>query len=131
MLSSEFIQSLSEDELSLLLYFINVVSRPLQHSIPFEINDLKFFRKDILTQKLLDSFNTLTPDGHLPFVSLMEKFGVKVEIKKEEPEKIEEPVVLPITSSVEPIVSTQPVISQSVEIPKVEPVIGESIENKS
>jgi hypothetical protein len=119
MLSSEFIQSLNEDEMSLLLYFVNVVGRPLSHNIPFEVNDLKFFRKDILTKKLLDSFNKLTPDGHPIFVSLMEKFGVKVEIKQEEPKKIEEPV-LPITSSVEQIVSIQPEVSQSAETPKTE-----------
>jgi hypothetical protein len=130
MLSSEFIQSLSDDELGLLLYFVNVVDRPLSHNISFEINDLKFFRKDVLTKKLLDSFNKLTLEGHPTFVSLMEKFGVKVEIKKEEPKKIEEPVVLPITSSVEPIVFTQPEVSQSVEVPKIEPVISESTEQK-
>ena len=127
MLSSEFIQSLNEDEMSLLLYFVNVVGRPLSHNIPFEVNDLKFFRKDILTKKLLDSFNKLTPDGHPIFVSLMEKFGVKVEIKKEEPKKIEEPA-LPITSSVEPTVSIQPEVSQSVEVPKIEPT--DSVEIK-
>jgi hypothetical protein len=49
----------------------------------------------------------------------MEKFGVKVEIKQEEPKKIEEPV-LPITSSVEQIVSIQPEVSQSAETPKTE-----------
>jgi hypothetical protein len=53
----------------------------------------------------------------------MEKFGVKVEIKKEESKKIEEPA-LPITSSVEPEVS------QSVETPKIESIISESIEQK-
>jgi hypothetical protein len=123
MLSSDFISSLSEEELGMLLYFVNIVDRPLSHNISFEIKDLKFFRKDILTKKLLDSFNKLTPDGHPIFISLMEKFGVKVEIKKEEPKKIEEPA-LPITSSVEPEVS------QSVETPKIESIISESIEQK-
>ena len=113
MLSSDFINSLPEEEMALLLYFVNVVNRPLSHEFPFEINDLKWFRKDILTQKLLDSFDKLTIDGHLVFVSLLEKFGVKVEIKKEIPT----PVTLPTTSSVEPIVSQsiQPEITQSVE----------------
>ena len=123
MLSSDFISSLSEEELGMLLYFVNIVDRPLSHNISFEIKDLKYFRKDILTKKLLDSFNKLTPDGHPIFISLMEKFGVKVEIKKEEPKKIEEPA-LPITSSVEPEVS------QSVETPKIESIISESIEQK-
>ena len=121
MLSSDFISSLSEEELGMLLYFVNIVDRPLSHNIPFEVNDLKFFRKDILTKKLLDSFNKLTPDGHPIFVSLMEKFGVKVEIKKEEQ-------TLPITSSVEPTVSIQPEVSQSVEVPKIEPT--DSVEIK-
>ena len=123
MLSSDFISSLSEEELGMLLYFVNIVDRPLSHNISFEIKDLKYFRKDILTKKLLDSFDKLTPDGHPIFISLMEKFGVKVEIKKEEPKKIEEPA-LPITSSVEPEVS------QSVETPKIESIISESIEQK-
>ena len=129
MLSSDFISSLSEEELGMLLYFVNIVDRPLSHNISFEIKDLKYFRKDILTKKLLDSFNKLTPDGHPIFISLMEKFGVKVEIKKEEPNKIEEPP-LPITSSVEPAIAPQSEVSQSVEVPKGESIISESIEQK-
>ena len=123
MLSSDFINSLSEEEMGMLLYFVNVASRPLSHKIQFEINDLKFFRKDVLAQNLVSSFDKLTPEGHPTFISLMEKFGVKVEIKKEIP-IVEEPVQLPVTSSAEPV------ISQSLEVPKTEPTISCSSEIK-
>lgn len=126
MLSSEFINSLSEEEMGLLLYFINVANRPFSHNIPFEINDLKWFRKDILTQKLLDSFNSIREEGHPTFVSLMEKFGVKVDIKKEEPKKIEEPIT--DKKENEPSVSND-VIPPTEEV-KPNPEITSSIENK-
>jgi len=146
MLSSDFINSLSEEEMGMLLYFVNVASRPLSHKIQFEINDLKFFRKDVLAQNLVSSFDKLTPEGHPTFISLMEKFGVKVEIKKEEPKKIEEPIIeisppeignidtsgsIPMVNVIPDVeIVPDPATTQSAEVPKIEPTITGSSEVK-
>ena len=112
MLSSDFISSLSEDELAMLLYYVNVANRPLSHNIPFEISNLKWFRKDVLIQKLLESADLLTDEGHPIFISLMDKFGIKIELKK----KVN--------------MESVPQISQSIETPAQLPAATGSVDVK-
>ena len=99
MLSSDFLDSLSEQEMGLLLYFINIVAPPSCPKMTFEISHLKWLKKDILIDRLLKSFDKISVEGHSTYKSLLEKLGVNVEIRKEEP-KIELPTT-EITGSVE------------------------------
>ena len=105
MIPTILLDSLSEDEMGMLLHFVNITSPPLSHKVSYEINHLKFFRQDVLVKKLLSSFNLISDEGYLVFISLMEKFGVKVEIKKEIPPELPVPetIVNESTGSVDPI----------------------------
>lgn len=81
--------SLTEDELDMVLYVINVMAPPDLPKMTFEPRHLTWFKHDMLVKKLLDSFKTLKPEGHSTYVSLMQKLGVKVEIKPNEPQRAE------------------------------------------
>ena len=114
MIPSTILDTLSEDEMGFLLYFVNVTSPPLSHNVIYEINHLKFFRQDILVKKLLASFNLISEEGHSTFISMMAKFGVKVDIKKEVPPElpVSQSIIEPITVINEPTGSVEPIIKE-------------------
>lgn len=91
--------SLDEQELALLLYIVNVIN-PLDFpKLDFQPRNLTWFKHDMLIKKLTDAFPRLNRDGHELYVSMLEKLGVKFEIKYEEQPSINVPIELPISSS--------------------------------
>ena len=92
--------TLTEDELAIALYIVNVIAPPTSPQIEFGPRHLTWFKHDALVRKLVDAFPQLLPEGHTTYCSMMEKLGVKGEIKHQI-------VPLPVTSSVEqPITSS-------------------------
>jgi len=79
------LESLSDDELAMALYIVNVL-KPVQPPIG-EINPrgLTWFKHDLLVKKILDCFPLVKPEHHPIFVSLLDKLGVKVEIHAQPP----------------------------------------------
>lgn len=75
------LESLTEDEMGLALYVVNVIAPPSIPKMEFQPRHLTWFKHDALVKKLLDSFSKLKPEGHATYTSLMEKLGVKIEIK--------------------------------------------------
>lgn len=82
------LHSLTEDELALCLVVINFIDPPCVPKMEFEPKHLVWFRHNMLIQKLANAFPKLKEEGHSTFLSLMEKLGVKGEIKKQEPQTI-------------------------------------------
>ena len=91
MLSSDFVNSFSEEELSMILFIINKANPISFINRQFEVSQLKWLNKDVLIKHLLDSFPKINPEGHETFKSLMLKFDVKVDINKIEQPKLPEP----------------------------------------
>lgn len=89
------LESLSEDERDMMFYIVNRISPIDAPKMEFDMNSIKWFKHDMLIKKMLDSINSVNPEYHAIYVSLLEKMGVKIEIKKAE-------VPLPPTASVEP-----------------------------
>lgn len=75
------LKTLTEDEMALALYIVNVIEPLDIPKIELEPRHLTWFRHDALVHKLVRAFPRLLPEGHPIFVSLMEKLGVKGEIK--------------------------------------------------
>ena len=84
------LNSLTDEELGIVLVVVNHISPIESPKMQFEPRQLTWFKHDALVKKLLDSFNRLKPEGHDTYVSLMQKLGVKVEIKKHEPQRTED-----------------------------------------
>jgi hypothetical protein len=83
------LETLTEDELALALYIVNVIEPLDIPKMQFEPRQLTWFRHEALVEKLVRAFPKLLPEGHPIFVSLMEKLGVKGEIRKPEPPQTE------------------------------------------
>lgn len=75
------LQSLDDSELALVLYVVNHISPPVTPPPPFEPIHLTWWKHQALVQKLIDAFPQIKPEAHAIYSSLMEKLGVKVEIK--------------------------------------------------
>ena len=91
---------LDERELCLILY-VNNVTFPLElPKLELTAHELTWLRHDMLVKKLVDAFPRLKPEAHPIFVSLMEKLGVKGEIK------YQQPPAMPISASVPELPST-------------------------
>jgi len=107
------LHSLTEQELDMLFYIVNVFFPPTSPQICMLVpRQLTWFKKDALIKKIVDAFPKVLPEGHLIYSSLLEKLGVKIEIKYQPPPPPVAPVVeTPVTSSVETPVSA------SVEMP--------------
>ena len=78
------LETLTEDEVAMALYIVNFIDPPCCPKIEFSVRDLTWFKHDMLVQKLVNAFPKLLPDAHPIFLSLMEKLGVKGEIKNEQ-----------------------------------------------
>jgi hypothetical protein len=76
------LESLSEEELELALYIVNVVA-PQGFPIEMSPRGLTWFRKGTLEKKFLEIFPKLKPEGHAIYSSLLTKLGVQHEIKYE------------------------------------------------
>lgn len=77
------IQTLTEDEVCLALYIVNVIANPGVPKMEFEPRHLTWFRKGMLEQKILSAFPSLLPEGHVTYTSLLSKLGIQVNIKYE------------------------------------------------
>jgi len=102
------LQSLTEDELAIVLYVVNVIAPPESPKMEFQPQHLVWFRHDMLIKKLVDSFNRLKPEGHATYTSLMEKLGVKIEIKPVPPPEA------PKTASIDTSITSSALTSSSV-----------------
>jgi len=108
------LETLTEDELGLALYVVNVLAPPGSPKTEFGPKNLTWFRRGVLEKKLLDIFPKLKPEGHATYSSLLTKLGIQHEIKYEQPPA---PVVVPEISSVVPPLSPDPVAS-TIDAPK-------------
>ena len=75
------LETLTEDELALALYVVNVIAPPVAPVMTFEPRHLTWFKHDALIKKFLEVFPRLKPEGRNTYVSLMQKLGVCVQIK--------------------------------------------------
>jgi hypothetical protein len=76
------LETLTDDELEVALYIVNVIAPPAIPVMTFEPQHLTWFKHDSLIKKFLEVFPRLKPERHTTYVSLMQKLGVKVEIKQ-------------------------------------------------
>ena len=79
------LEELTEDELSLLFYILNVVSPIDFPKMEFDMNSIKWLKHDMLVKKILDVFPKLNQEGHATYSSLLKKLGTYIEIKYEAP----------------------------------------------
>ena len=79
------LEELTEDELALLFFIVNVASPIDCPKMEFDKNSIKWFRHDMLVKKILDVFPKLNREGHATYSSLLKKLGAYVEIKYEAP----------------------------------------------
>ena len=77
------LETLTEDELALALYIVNVVASPAVPIMTFEPKHLTWFKHDMLIKKFLEVFPRLKPEGHATYTSLMQKLGVCIQIKQQ------------------------------------------------
>ena len=71
------LQSLTEEELQLLLYIVNVVEPLTIPKIEIGPKELLWFRHDALLWKLSQQESKLTPEGQTIFQGLMAKLNKK------------------------------------------------------
>ena len=76
------LETLSQDELDMALYVVNVVAPPDLPKMTFEPRHLTWFNHEQLIKKFLGIFPNLNPDGHATYVSLMQKLGVCIQIQQ-------------------------------------------------
>lgn len=77
------LETLTEDELGLILYVVNTLDPVKVPPIQFEPKHLVWFKHDALIQKILKIFPQLKEEGHAIYSSLLTKLGVQHEIKKQ------------------------------------------------
>lgn len=78
------LESLTEDELAMCLYVVNVVDPLKLPEMNVAPRHLTWFRHEMLVKKLVNSYNTVLPEGRATYISLLNKLGYN-EIKLEEP----------------------------------------------
>lgn len=103
------LETLTEDELAMCLYIVNVIDPLAAPKMEFEPRNLTWFKHEFLVKKIVNSYTRLLPEGHATYVSLLDKLGYKFEIPKQ-PTSTE-------TSSVNPTPSPE-VAAPAVETPQ-------------
>lgn len=90
------IDTLTEDELALLLHIVNEIRPSTVPPIKFDATTVKWFRHEDLCKKVAEPaiFEMLKPEGHAIFSALLTKMGIEHEIKYETKEA-------PTTGSIE------------------------------
>lgn len=89
------LETLNEDELAMIMYIVNILSPLDVPKIQLTPRHLTWFRPEALNQKVLDCFPRVNPEYHEIYKSLLEKMGLKIEIKKVEPQP-------PVSASAQP-----------------------------
>ena len=69
------LQSLTQEELQLLLYVVNVMEPLINPKIDIGSKELLWFKHDVLLQKLSKHESKLTPEGQVIFKNLMTKLN--------------------------------------------------------
>lgn len=78
------LNSLTEDEICFTLYVVNILS-PISLGYEIPSNGLTWLRKGVLEKKIQESFPHVKKEAHPIFSSILNKLGVKHEIKYEQP----------------------------------------------
>ena len=91
------LNSLTEDELALALYVVNVHA-PSLSGVEIPPQGLTWFKKGVLEKKIGEAFPALKKEAHPTFSSLLNKLGVQHDIKYEQPP-------LPVSCSISASVS--------------------------
>lgn len=73
------LETLTEDELAMVLYVVNVISHPGIPKIEFTSRQLTWFNHDMLIQKLVDAIPQVKEENQPNYVSMLEKLGAKIE----------------------------------------------------
>lgn len=76
------LETLTEEEVVLALVIVNQIDPPCIPKMEFERRHLTWFKHDMLVKKILDVFPKVKPEGHDTYKSLLEKLGMKIEIRK-------------------------------------------------
>ena len=76
------LETLSEQEVEMALYIVNVISPPCVPKMTFEARHLTWFKHDLLIKKFVDAFPKLRPEGHEIYKSMMLKLGVEIRINQ-------------------------------------------------
>jgi hypothetical protein len=79
------IDTLTEEELALLLVIVNERRPSTVPPIQFDRTTVNWFKHEALCEKVGSVFNELKQEGHPLFSSLLTKMGVQHEIKYEQP----------------------------------------------
>jgi len=80
----EQLSSLTEDELAMCLYIVNVL-HPMSPPMEIPPRGLTWFRPGVLEKKIGDSFQQIKPEYHGLFSSVLNNLGVQHEIRYETP----------------------------------------------
>lgn len=73
------VESLSEQEMDMVLYIVNVL-QPTTSKLEIEPRNLTWFKHKFLVQKIVDVFQQIKPEYHPVYVSLLAKLGVQAQI---------------------------------------------------
>jgi hypothetical protein len=104
------LQTLTEEELALALYIVNVVEPTELPKMEFKPRHLTWFKRDALLQKFIRAVPKLNPQGFAVLASLFFKLGVaRLEIQTS--------VLCPPKPKENPI-STAPSTNTETELPK-------------
>ena len=81
------LESLTQDELALLLYIVNVIDPVSIPKMEFGPRELLWFKHDLLTYKIAQQESKLTPEGKEIFKGLMIKLNKSPQQEQEDYER--------------------------------------------
>jgi len=81
----EQLHSLTEDELAMLLYIVNVL-KPVEPKIEITPQLLTVFKHSALVEKIVNCHGAVKPEAYPIFFSLLTKLGVDLKIDAKPPE---------------------------------------------
>ena len=79
------LHTLTEDELEMLLYVCNVINPLDVPEIQLTAIQLTWIKHTFLLKKITDSFPKIKNESHAIYKSLLEKLGLHIDIKYEQP----------------------------------------------
>jgi hypothetical protein len=86
------LQSLTQEELQLLLYVVNIVEPLTSPKIEIGLKQLTWFKHDELIKKLTNQESKLTPEGQVVFKGLMTKLNKTATQETKEYEHTSKPI---------------------------------------
>jgi hypothetical protein len=85
--------SLEENELMLLFHIVNVISPTTFPKLEYDMKSVAWIRQEHLVRKLVEAFPRVKPEVHTTYSSLLNKLGIRHEIKHQS-------LPAPVTSSI-------------------------------